>query len=188
MKKLIIATNNPGKVKEFKAMIKNYEVLSLKDLGIKVDVEETGTTFYENALIKAKAVSELVGEDALADDSGLSVDALGGAPGIYSARYADGTDEGNLKKVLEDMKDEKVRDAKFCCALVLYKKGGEIISSYGETAGRLLYEPQGENGFGYDPIFYSTEIDKCFGIASPEEKNSVSHRSRAIRELIEKLD
>ena len=169
-------------------MLPEFEVVGYKDFGLDFEIEENGQTFYENALIKAKTVSETLNLPALADDSGICVDALNGAPGIYSARYAgDGIDEHNNKLLLKNLEGEENRRAKFVCCMVFYKPNGEIITATGETHGSILYAPEGENGFGYDPLFFSDDLNKCMGVASAEEKNSISHRYRAIVGLKEKL-
>jgi XTP/dITP diphosphohydrolase len=190
MQKLVVASGNKGKLKEITAILGDvYEVVSMKDAGFVGDVEETGVTFYENALIKAKAVSEFLGEDVLADDSGLSVEVLGGAPGVYSARYAGehGNDKLNRDVLLKNLENEKNRKAKFISSVVLYKKDGTVIDGYGETTGNILFEEQGANGFGYDCIFLSDDLGVSFGVASEEDKNKVSHRYRAICDLRSKL-
>ncbi len=190
MQKLIVASGNKGKLKEIKAILGDlYEVVSMKEAGFVGDVEETGVTFYENALIKAKAVSEFFGEDVLADDSGLSVEVLGGAPGVYSARYAGdhGNDKLNRDLLLKNLENQTNRRAKFISSVVLYKKDGSIVSGYGETTGNILFEEQGSNGFGYDCIFKSDDLNISFGLATDEEKNKVSHRYRAICDLRSKL-
>ena len=188
MKKIVVASKNKGKIREIAEILKGYEIVSASDSGFTEEIEENGKTFYENALIKAMAVSKALNENALADDSGLCVDALKGAPGIYSARYSEeGTDEKNNAKLIENMKGVKNRKAKFCSAVVLYKTDGEIISGYGETEGEILYKKEGNNGFGYDPLFFSQDLKKSFGTATEEEKNAVSHRARALKELKEKL-
>ncbi len=185
---LVLASGNKHKIKEIQQMLPDYEVVGYKDFGLDFEIEENGKTFYENALIKAKTVSQALNLPALADDSGICVDALGGAPGIYSARYAgDGNDEHNNNLLLKNLENATDRSAKFVCAMVFYKPSGEIISAMGETLGSILYAPEGENGFGYDPIFFSKDLNKCMGIASAQEKNSVSHRFRAIKGLKEKL-
>lgn len=187
-KRLVFASGNKGKIKEIGEMLPDFEVVGYKDLGFDFEIDETGKTFYENALIKAKAVSEASGLAALADDSGLCVNALGGAPGIFSARYAgDGNDEHNIDKLLKELRGVKDRSAKFVCSLVLYSPDGKIISAEGETFGQILAERAGKNGFGYDPIFYSEDLQKSLGEASPEEKNSVSHRARALCNLKKRL-
>lgn len=187
-KTLVLASGNKGKIAEIGEMLPEFSVIGYKDAGLDFEIEETGATFYENALIKAKAVSEALGLPALADDSGLCVNALSGAPGIFSARYAgDGNDEHNIDKLLKELDGVKDRSAKFVCSLVLYYPDGKIISAEGETNGEILFERAGKNGFGYDPIFYSADLKKSLGEASSKEKNSVSHRSRALKNLKEKL-
>ena len=191
MEKLIISSNNKGKLKEIAEIFKGvYDVIPMSELGYNEDIEENGTSFYENSLIKAKTVSLALGEDVLADDSGLMVDALNGEPGIYSARYAGehGNDKLNRDFLLEKLKGETNRKAKFVSSVVLYKKDGQIVSGYGETFGEILLNEEGENGFGYDCIFKSYDLDKSFGIATNEEKNAVSHRYRALCNLREKLN
>ena len=190
MQKLIIATHNKGKLKEFAEMFKDrFEVCSLPFNGFDSDIEETGETFYENALLKAKFVYENTGETAIADDSGLCVNALNGEPGLYSARYGgeNSTQSQKNQLLLSRLAPFEDRSAKFVCALVMYGKQGVIASGYGETAGKILFKTHGEGGFGYDPLFFSDDLQKSFGVASSEEKNSVSHRSRAIKDLLSKL-
>ena len=191
MKKLVVASGNKGKIKEIKNILGGiYEVIPMAELGFNDDVEETGSTFFENALIKAKTVSIALNADALADDSGLVVDALNGAPGIYSARYAGehGNDKLNRVLLLKNLKNEENRKAKFVSSVVLYKTDGTYLSGYGETLGTILYEEDGENGFGYDCIFKSDDLGVSFGIASFEDKNKVSHRFRALQDLYKKID
>lgn len=187
-KKIVVASGNAHKIKEIAAMLPDYEIVGYKQFA-DFEIEETGKTFYDNALIKAKSVAERLNLPALADDSGLCVDALKGAPGIYSARYAgDGVDEHNNELLLKNMKGVTDRRAKFVCCMVYYDVNGEILSATGEVKGEILTERQGENGFGYDPIFYSYELAKPMGKASAEEKNSVSHRHRALTEIIKKIE
>jgi len=206
MQKLIIASNNKDKIAEISAMLKGrFEVLSMKDTGLDLDIEETGTTFKDNALIKAKACFEASGLASLADDSGLCVDALGGEPGVYSAEYAvrhfkalgdnhlekvghysDDMSNANVDLVLDKMKGKQNKKAKFVCAMA-YFDGEKQVFGYGETAGEILQQRQGVAGFGYDPIFFSHELNTSFGLALPEDKNSVSHRRRALENFIESL-
>ena len=187
---LVAATNNPHKIIEFREILgKNFDVKSLKDLGLKVEVEEDADSFYGNAYKKAKAVSDASGFAALADDSGLIVDALGGAPGVYSARYAgtDGDDEANRKKLLKEMAgvtDFGKRTARFHSSVVIVYPDGTSIAGAGDTEGKILFEEKGAGGFGYDCLFYSDDLGKSFGEATPEEKNSVSHRSRALYDIL----
>ena len=189
MEKLIVASNNKGKIKEIKEILKDvYEIVPMGEAGFNEEIEENGSTFFENALIKAKAVSEALGVNALADDSGLCVDALGGAPGIYSARFSGvhGDDAANRKKLLSELKNLKnpdERKAKFVSSVVLYKRDGEVVSGMGETHGIIGFKEEGENGFGYDSLFVSDDLGKSFGVATAEEKNAVSHRKRALIDL-----
>ncbi len=189
--KLIAATNNKYKLQEMTDILgEKFEVVSLKDMGIDVDVEEDGSTFYANALKKAREISKISGMVALADDSGLMVDALYGAPGVYSARYAnmEFCDDGsNNAKLLKEMKDIENRSAKFVSCVVLYYPNGNHISARGEVEGHILYEHTGDNGFGYDPLFHSHDLDLSFGHATAEQKNSVSHRGRALEKLKDML-
>lgn len=186
--KIVLASGNKHKIKEIAQMLPEFEVVGYKDLGFDFEIEENGKTFYENALIKAKAVCEKLSIPALADDSGICVEALNGEPGIYSARYAgDGDDNHNNELLLKNMQGVADRRAKFVCCMVLYKPNGEIITATGETEGEVLNELQGENGFGYDPLFYSYDLKKCLGIATAEEKNTISHRFRAVNALKDKL-
>ena len=186
MSRLIIATNNQGKVREIKVIFDGIydEILSLKDAGIRIDVEEDGSTFLENSAKKAVEVSKLVDCDVMADDSGICVDGLGGAPGIYSARYsAEGTDEANRIALIEAVRplDRKDRSARFHCAITIANKG-EVVFSCEETCdtGEIILEERGENGFGYDSLFYLESLGQTFAEISPETKNSMSHRARAL--------
>lgn len=186
--RIVLASGNAHKIKEICQMLPEFEVVGYKDLGYDFEIEEDGTTFYENALIKAKAVATALNLPALADDSGICVDVLNGEPGIYSARYAgDGIDEHNNQLLLKNLQGVENRKAKFVCCMVFYKPNGEIVTATGETHGTIMYECQGENGFGYDPLFMSDDLNKCLGIATAEEKNTISHRYRAIKALREKL-
>lgn len=187
-KLIVVASGNAGKIREISEILKDYRVVSCKELGFTDEIEETGTTFYDNALIKAETVAKALNMPALADDSGLCVNALGGAPGVFSARYSGtGTDEGNINKLLDEMKNVTDRSAKFVSCVVVYFPDGKIVSASGETTGKILCERRGKNGFGYDSVFYSDDLDKSFGEASAEEKNSVSHRARALKELKTRL-
>lgn len=189
MKKLIVASKNKSKIKEVQDILKDvFEVVPMSKIGIDVDIEETGITFEENSLIKARYVYERTGCAALSDDSGLAVDALGGAPGVYSARYCGehGKDVENNLLLLENMKDQTDRKARFISAVALVGDFGEYVAT-GKVEGKILYEEQGGSGFGYDPLFFSDELGKSFGLATLEEKNSVSHRSRALHALVEEI-
>lgn len=189
---LIVATGNKHKLQEIQAIFKDVRVVSAREASYLGDPEETGATFEENAIIKARAAAEALNLPALADDSGLCVAALGGAPGIYSARYAGGhgDDKKNREKLLTELGDEKNRAAYFRSAAALcfpQSMGGKTVTATGDTHGRILTREEGENGFGYDCLFYSDDLCKSFGVASAEEKNAVSHRFRALTALKEKL-
>lgn len=190
MKKLIVASNNKGKLKEIKEILNGiYEVVPMGEAGFTDDIVEDGNSFYENALIKAKTVSEALNADALADDSGLCVEALSGEPGIYSARYSGqhGDDAANRAKLLKELEGKENRKAKFVSAVVLYKTDGKIVKGVGETYGTIAFKEEGTNGFGYDSLFVSDDLRKSFGVASSEEKNSISHRKRALIDLLRHL-
>lgn len=189
--KLAIATNNQHKLQEIKAVLGGQfeQLLSLKDLGIDADVEETGSTLEENALIKARAIESLCHIPTLADDTGLMVDALNGAPGVYSARYAgeEHNDANNRALLLKNLKGQENRKAHFATVIAIVFPNGGFITSNGRVEGEILQEERGNEGFGYDSLFYSYELGKTFAQASQEEKNSVSHRGRALRNMVEKL-
>lgn len=187
-RKLIVATGNQHKLKEIAQIFTDFEIVSQKQAGFDGEVDETGETFIENALIKARAVTDALGCMALADDSGVCVPSLGGAPGVHSARYAGehGNDKKNRDLLLENLKDKTDRSAYFACAVALTFPGGGQLTAEGKTHGRILTEERGEGGFGYDCIFYSEDLKKSFGEASAEEKNTVSHRYRALQALLEK--
>ena len=186
--RIVLASGNAHKIREISQMLPEFEVVGYKELGFTDEIVEDGKTFYENALIKAKTVSEKLNLPALSDDSGICVDALGGEPGIYSARYAgDGDDKHNNALLLKNMEGVENRKAKFVCCMVLYKPNGEIITATGETLGEIMHEEHGENGFGYDPLFFSYDLNECLGIAPAEKKNKISHRFRAIEALKDKL-
>lgn len=189
--KIIAATKNKNKLREFGEILKGFEIISQEDAGIDIDVEETGTTFEENSLLKAQAIYEKSGIPAIADDSGLCVDALGGEPGVYSARYGgEGyDDEGRVELLLKNMRDipDEKRTARFVCAITMVSDDG-IITAKGECEGRINHAPVGENGFGYDPVFYMEEYGKTTAQMTPDEKNAVSHRGKALRIFAEKLN
>jgi len=192
LNKLLVATGNKGKLREIREILSDVEVLGLSDVGIDVDVEETGTTFAENAFIKADAISKMVDMAVLADDSGLEVEPLGGRPGVYSARYAgeDTTDEKNVEKLLSELSHlpEEKRTARFACAMCLIFPDGRKIETFGTSCpGYIINESRGENGFGYDPVFFAPEFNKTFSEMTMEEKNRVSHRKAALYALSEKL-
>lgn len=193
MKKIIFATGNQDKMKEIREILADLdaEILSLKDAGIKVDIVEDGKTFEENAQIKARAICKMTGEVVLADDSGLEIDYLNKEPGIYSARYM-GEDtsyrikNANLMKRLEGVPDEQ-RTARFVCAIAAAFPDGTVKTVREAMEGRIGYEEKGENGFGYDPIFYLPEYGCTSAELSMEEKNKISHRGKALRAIKDEL-
>ena len=193
MDKIIFATGNEGKMKEVRMILEDLglPVLSLKDAGITADVEENGTTFEENAQIKAKAIMELTGALVLADDSGLEVDALDKEPGIYSARYMGHDTSYHIKNQnIIDRLEGKVgeeRSARFVCAIAAAFPDGRVLITRGTMEGQIGYEEKGENGFGYDPIFYLPEYQCYSAELSLEEKNKLSHRGKALRLMKERL-
>ncbi len=189
--KLIIASSNKGKLKEFSALLSplGYEVYSAKEAGIDIEVEETGKTFAENSALKARAIYDICKECVLADDSGLCVDALGGAPGVYSARYGGlESEKERTALLLENMKDvpEDKRTAHFVCTIHFIYADGREIAVEGRVDGKIAFEPIGENGFGYDPVFLYNGVS--FASVSQEEKNQVSHRANALKALLGKLE
>ena len=184
--RLVVASGNKNKLREIAEIFTDFEVCSQKEMGFDEDVEETGTTFAENALIKARAASAALGEMVLADDSGLCVDALDGAPGVYSARYCGyhGDDEKNRKVLLKNMEGITNRRAHFTSAIALVYPDGRELLAEGHTYGEILHEETGDGGFGYDCLFFNDDLQKSFGVATAEEKNKVSHRFRALQELL----
>lgn len=192
--KIVLASNNKHKIEEISSIMKGYEILPMSEVGYNDDIEENGTTFYENALIKAKAVYEFLKNKnkdyiVVSDDSGLCVEALDGRPGIYSARYSGehGNNKENRKKLLSEMKDKINRNAYFNCTMVAILPSGEIIEAVGRTYGEIMTEEKGSNGFGFDSLFYYPPFKKTFAQIQEEEKNSVSHRSKACHALFDKL-
>lgn len=191
--KIVIATKNEGKVREFRKLLQplGYEPVSLKDEGIDAEINEDGDTFEENAHIKAREIYKLTGLPVIADDSGLEVEFLGGAPGIYSARYAGegATDEEKNQKLLDEMQgvDTPLRNAKFVCALYCILDDKREYCVTGTLEGFIGEEPKGEHGFGYDPIFMIDE-DTSLAEVGEEEKNKISHRANAMRKLLEELE
>lgn len=184
--KIAIATNNRKKLAEIRAVLGGFfeEMYSLDDLGISVEIEETGSTLTENALIKARAILGMTGLASLADDSGLMCDALDGAPGVYSARYAgEGHDDKANNALLITNLAGRDRSAHFCSVIALCLPDGREFTAEGRVDGVILDAERGEGGFGYDPLFFSPELGKTFAEASPDEKNSVSHRGRALRNM-----
>ena len=194
MQKIVLASNNKGKVREFGEMLSSLDIQVLPQAEFDIDdAEETGLTFVENAIIKARHASEIAGLPAIADDSGLEVDALHGAPGIYSARYSGegATDEKNLLKLLGALIDvpEEERTARFQCLLVYMRHAADPtpLICQGTWEGRIAFEPQGENGFGYDPIFYVPGYNCTSAQLQPEQKHKLSHRGMALAQLVAKL-
>ena len=185
--KIIVASGNAHKIEEISNMLEGLELVSMRDIGFDGDIEENGSTFRENSYIKAKFISEKFALPALADDSGLCVDALGGAPGVFSARYSGGGDRENRHLLLKNLENKTDRTARFKCVICVYFPGGKTIFGEGACEGRILYEDTGDGGFGYDPIFFSNDLQKSFGQATAEEKNSVSHRFRALQDLKRKF-
>ena len=189
--KVVLASKNQHKLVEMRDILsaQGVEVVLESDAGVDVEVEETGATFEENSLLKARTVMEAAGLPAIADDSGLSVDALNGAPGVYSARYGGGglDDAGRYRLLLENMRGQLDRRCRFVSVITLCMPNGDVISARGECPGALAYAPQGENGFGYDPVFFVPEKKKTFAQLTPEEKNAISHRGKALEAFQEKL-
>lgn len=187
--KLVFATHNENKFKEIQSLLPGHiELLSLDDIGCEEDIEETGDTIDENAIIKAEYVSNHYGYDCFADDTGLEVDSLAGAPGVYSARYAGDTkdDKANVRKLLSQLENMEDRTARFKTVIALNLKRNENLFT-GVCEGSILKERRGENGFGYDPVFLPKGYEKSFAEMDLEEKSKISHRARAFRELIEYL-
>ena len=190
--KLVLASQNKKKIKEMNEILAQLgvEVASQAEVGVNVDVEETGTTFEENSLLKARAVMEASGMPAIADDSGLCVDALNGAPGIYSARYGgEGVDDtARYKLLLENMRGQSPRTAKFVSVITCCFPNGDVICARGECPGTIAFAPMGEGGFGYDPVFFIPGLKKTFAQLTAEEKNAISHRGKALEAFKVKLE
>ena len=190
--KYVLATHNPGKLREMGAILARFgvEVVSPKDLGLTVDVEETGATFAENAMLKAKAICAAAQLPAIADDSGLCVDALNGGPGVYSARYGgEGLDDrGRYMLLLNNMRGQTTRAAHFACAIACAFPNGDTLTAEGRCDGTIAFAPMGEGGFGYDPVFFVPEKAKTFGQLTAEEKSAISHRGRALESFVGKLE
>ncbi|MBO4554890.1 MAG: XTP/dITP diphosphatase [Clostridia bacterium] len=189
---IVLATNNAHKLQEMRAILGGHfdKLYSLADLGVNVDVEETGETLEENSYIKAKAICDLTGKIALADDTGLMVDALNGAPGVYSARYAgeEHDDAKNRALLLKNLLGAKDRSAHFSTVITICYPNGNVLTAEGRVDGYNAPEEHGEHGFGYDSLFFCPELGKTFAEASAEEKNQVSHRGRALRNTVAKLE
>lgn len=194
MMKVVLASKNAHKLQEISKITEKFdmELVLESQVGVDIDVEETGSTFEENSFIKAEAVMKATGLPALADDSGIAVDALNGEPGIYSARYGFDPsldDWGRLELLLKNTEQvpDGSRQTQFVCVITLVTPEGQVIQARGEAHGELLRQPAGEGGFGYDPIFYYPPLGKSFAELSPEEKNQVSHRAQALKLFYEKL-
>ena len=193
MRKLIVATKNSGKLKEIREILGSlpYEVISMEDAGITDDIEETGSTFEENALIKAGEIHKKTGQMVMADDSGLEVDYLNGAPGIYSSRFAGegATDEDKNNKLLELLKDVPVpnRTARFVCVIAVVFPDGTHFTVRGTCEGYIGHKPEGSNGFGYDPLFYIPRFNMTTAQMSSDKKHEISHRGKALRMMVEEL-
>ena len=189
--KLVLASKNQKKLVEMNEILSHLgiQVCSEAEAGVDVEVEETGSTFEENSLLKARAVMEASGMPAIADDSGLCVDALNGAPGVYSARYGgEGLDDaGRYRLLLENMRGQTPRTAKFVSVITCCFPNGDVLSARGECPGTIAFAPMGEGGFGYDPVFFIPSLKKTFAQLSPEEKNAISHRGKALRALMPEL-
>ena len=192
MKSIILASNNKDKVKEVKEILKGYDIISMKEAGIDVDIEENGTTFEENALIKARAIMKLTGQITMSDDSGLEIDYLNKAPGVYSARFMGHDTSYDIKNKALIQKLEGVkgsdRSGRFVCAIAVCFPDGREIVKRGTMEGLIAEEIKGDNGFGYDPIVYLPEYGKTSGELAPEEKNKISHRGKALALIKEELD
>ena len=192
MKSIILASNNKDKVKEVKEILKGYDIISMKEAGIDVDIEENGTTFEENALIKARAIMKLTGQITIADDSGLEIDYLNKAPGVYSARFMGHDTSYDIKNKALIQKLEGVkgsdRSGRFVCAIAVCFPDGREIVKRGTMEGLIAEEIKGDNGFGYDPIVYLPEYGKTSGELAPEEKNKISHRGKALALIKEESD
>lgn len=188
----VLATHNPGKLAEMKAILSGLgvEVVSPAEAGVEVDVEETGATFAENAMLKANAVCAAAGLPAIADDSGLCVNALNGGPGVYSARYGgEGLDDrGRCMLLLNSMRGQTTRAAHFTCAVACAFPNGDTLTAEGRCDGAIAFAPLGDGGFGYDPVFLIPEKGKTFGQIGPEEKSKISHRGKALAAFAEKLE
>ncbi|MGX0038752.1 XTP/dITP diphosphohydrolase [Staphylococcus warneri] len=185
MEDIVIASNNKGKINDFKAIFPNHNVIGISELIKDFDVEETGTTFEENAKLKSVAAAKALNKQVIADDSGLEVQALNGEPGVYSARYAglDKNDQDNINKLLKNMENISDRNAQFVCVISMSAPNGETTQFKGTVTGEITTEPIGNNGFGYDPIFYVPSLNKTMAQLSDSEKAKISHRGHAIKQL-----
>lgn len=190
-KKIVAATGNKGKLKEFKEILSEFEIISVNDLNLNLNISENGKTFKENAYIKAKAISKFTNLPVLSDDSGLMVDALGGNPGVFTARFAgeNATDEENINKLLYELSgvDDDKRTARFMSAICVILPDKSVLYGEGTCEGSICRSPVGANGFGYDPVFFVDEFKKTFAELTSDEKNSVSHRRKALDDISQKL-
>ena len=191
-RKIIFATGNPNKLKEIRAILPTFDIISAKDAGISLDIEETGTTFRDNAYIKAKAIWDITGGIVLSDDSGLEVDYIGGEPGIYSSRYMGEDTSYTVKNqnIISRLKDAKgnERSARFRACICAVLEDGSAIFTEGSMEGLISQTISGENGFGYDPILYLPEYNKTSAEIDPDEKNRISHRGKALTAMKKKLE
>jgi XTP/dITP diphosphohydrolase len=189
---IVLATTNRGKTREINRLLKDFpiEIKNLDDFGPIPEVVEDGETFDDNAYKKASFTARILGYPAMADDSGLCVESLDGAPGVYSARYAGAgsTDADNVKKMLHDLKDKKNRNASFKCVISIAVPTGAALTYEGECKGVITNKPAGDNGFGYDPLFFYPELNKTFAQLGIEEKGKVSHRGKALKEIADEID
>ena len=189
--KYVLATANEGKIREMREVLAalDIEVISRNDIGIDITVEETGSTFYENAMLKASAICEASGLPSIADDSGLVVETLGGEPGLYSSTYGGEAlnNEDRCGFLLKKMENMEQRGAKFVCTIVCLYPDGNVISAQGECEGEIVYSPRGNNGFGYDPVFSPNGTGKTMAELTHDEKNAISHRGKALREFARQL-
>ncbi|MDH9161026.1 XTP/dITP diphosphatase [Staphylococcus succinus] len=185
MEDIVIATNNKGKINDFKVIFPEYNVIGISEIIEGFDVEETGETFEDNAKLKSEAAAKALNKRVIADDSGLEVFALNGEPGVYSARYAgiDKDDEANIDRVLKNLGDTANRNAQFVCVISMSAPGEETVQFKGTVQGEITLSKIGDNGFGYDPIFYIAEKNKTMAQLTVEEKSELSHRGKAIEQL-----
>lgn len=189
MNDIIIASNNKGKIEDFKAIFPKANVIGISEIAPDFDVEETGTTFEENAILKSETASKALNKIVIADDSGLSVQSLYGEPGIYSARYAGEPkdDQANIEKLLSNLKDKENKNAEFVCAIAVSEPGKDTLTYVGKVQGEIIDEQRGENGFGYDPIFFVPSLDKTMAELTAAEKSAISHRGNAIKLMNENI-
>lgn len=189
MNDIIIASNNKGKIEDFKAIFPKANVIGISEIAPDFDVEETGITFEENAVLKSETASKALNKIVIADDSGLSVQSLYGEPGIYSARYAGEPkdDQANIEKLLSNLKDKENKNAEFVCAIAVSEPGKDTLTYVGKVQGEIIDEQRGENGFGYDPIFFVPSLDKTMAELTAAEKSAISHRGNAIKFMNEDI-